>query len=223
MAQEQKESPRIGSFQPPDRKTKRAPRKKADAKGNDADAANAEEEPKTQIPASEAEQEAAQRAQLYEEMATGLTPIEDYQAYLKEEGIEESEAQDIVDSLFAQGYYEETVPLTKRLKAVIRTREHGDTLRLQMALEVQRPIFNHVLQEITTRYNMAASLVQFGDTTFAHPGDDVDKETREKLFDVRLQFVERMADPAFYKLSVLLAKLDRKIAAVMREGVAENF
>jgi hypothetical protein len=32
-----------------------------------------------------------------------------------------------------------------------------------------------------------------------------------------------MADPAFYKLSSLLAKMDRKVAAVMREGVAENF
>lgn len=220
MAQEQTPTPRIGDFQPPDRTTKRPPRRDAE---ETAEAVSSPVEAATQIPASEDEQAATERASLYEEMAKGLTPIEDYQEYLKEQGISLDEAQDIVDSLFTQGYYEEPVPLTKRIKAILRTREHGDTLRLQMALELHRPVYSHVLEEITARYNMAASLTRFGDKVFAHPDRDTDKEEVEKLFDERLKFVERMADPAFYKLSTLLARFDRKVAAVMREGVAENF
>ena len=223
MTQQSKSSPRIGDFTPPDRRKKRPSRKKADDEETAENASAEETESKTHIPASEEEKEAADRASLYEDMAQSLTPIEDYQEFLKEQDISLEEAQDIVDGLFTDGYYEEKVNLTKRIHAVLRTREHGDTLRLQMALEVQRPIFTHVMQEITARYNLAASLAQYGDTTFAFPEGDTNKEEIDAMFDKRLVFVERMADPAFYKLSTLLARLDRKVAAVMREGVAENF
>jgi hypothetical protein len=209
--------PRPGDFVPADQEP-RPPRKEEEEGEKKTEAA-----PKTNIPASEVEQQAAERAQLYEEMVEGLTPIEDYQAFLKEQKISEEKAQDIVDNLFTKGFHSEKVTLTKRVSATLRTREHADTLRLQMALEVQRPIYNHVMQELTARYNLAASLERFGDTTFEHPEPGADKEKIEKLFDERLQFVERMADPAFYKLTDALVKLDRTVAAVMREGVAENF
>jgi hypothetical protein len=228
MTQEQG-SPRIGDFQPPDRKTQRPPRQEGDAEnaedryGKPPKGGSGVQQPKTQIPEGDAEAEAKQRASLYEKMAEGLTPIEDYQAFLKQMDISLEEAQDIVDSLFTQGYYEEKVKLTKRLHAVLRTRQHGDTLRLQTALEVQRPIFQHVMEEVTARYNLAASLVQYGEKTLPVAEEDATKEKVEEVFDERLTFVEKMADPAFYKLTTLLAKLDQKVAAVMREGVAENF
>ncbi len=211
--------PRPGDFVPPDRNP-RSPRKEAAAEEK-VDAAAAE--PQTQIPASDVEQQAAERAQLYEDMAKGLSPVEDYQAYLKEMGISEEKAQQIIDDLFTKSFYVEKVSLTKRVSAMLRTREHADTLRLQTALEVQRPVYTYAMEEVTTRYNMAASLQSFGDTTFTFPDVGADKEEIERLFDVRLAYVERMPDPAFYKLSGLLAKFDRNIAAVMREGVAENF
>lgn len=209
-------APRLGDFVPPDR-SKRPPRKDGDDADAPADA------PKTQIPQSEEEEQATKRAKLYEEMATGLTPIEDYKKYLKDMKISEAEAEEIVDNLFTRGYHSEKAQLTKRISATLRTREHADTLRLQTALEVQRPIYQHVMQEITARYNLAASLESFGDEAFAFPKSGADKEEIERLFDIRLQFVERMADPAFYRLSDLLARFDRKVSAVMREGVAENF
>jgi len=208
--------PRPGDFVPADQEP-RSPRKEGEEEEK------VEAVPRTNIPASEGEQQAADRAQLYEEMVDDLSPIEDYQAFLKEKGISEDDAQAIVDSLFTTGFYSEKVPLTKRISAVLRTREHADTLRLQMALEVQRPIYTHVMQELTARYNLAASLERFGDKTFEHPAEGADKEKIEALFDERLQFVERMADPAFFKLTDQLVKFDRKVAAVMREGVAENF
>ena len=213
--------PRPGDFVPPD-KEPRPPRQdeEGEEKGNGE---KAEVAPKTSIPASEVEQQAADRAQLYEDMAQDLSPIEDYQAFLKEKGITEEKAQEIVDNLFTQGFHSEKVQLTRRVSATLRTREHADTLRLQMALEVQRPIYTHVLQEITARYNLAASMERFNDTTFKFPKSDADKEVIEGLFDERLKFVERMPDPAYYKLTDRLAKMDRTVAAVMREGVAENF
>lgn len=210
--------PRPGDFMPPDR-TPRPPRKE-EAEAPSTTKAPA---PKTNIPVGDIEQQAAERAKLYEEMATDLSPIEDYQAYLKKMEISEEKAQEIVDCLFTKGFYSEKHPLTKRLSAVLRTREHEDTLRLQAFLEASRPVYMHVMQEITTRYNLAASLETYGDTTFEFPSKSADKKVVEDLFDVRLKFVERIADPAFYKLSTLLAKLDRTVAAVMREGVAENF
>lgn len=217
MAQEQTNTPRIGDFQPPDRTTKRPPRQEADS------APEGDVAPSTQIPESEAEQEATERASLYEAMSKGLSPIEDYRAFLKEQGISEDEAQDIVDNLFTQGYHEEVVPITKRVSAVLRTREHGDTLRLQMALEMNRPIYSHSMEEVMARYNLAASLARFNDKVFSHPERGATKEDIEKMFDERLQFVERMADPAFYRLSAALARFDRKVASCLREGVAENF
>lgn len=207
--------PRPGDFVPPDR-SKRSPRKDEDEKEEAST-------PKTAIPASDIEEQATKRTQLYEDMVTGLSSVEDYQAYLKEQKISEEKAGEIVDNLFTRGFHSEKYKLTKRLSAVLRTREHADTLRLQAALEVQRPIYAHVMNELMARYNLAASLESFGESTFAFPKERADKEEIERLFDVRLQFVERMADPAFYRLSDLLAKFDRTVAAIMREGVAENF
>ena len=216
--------PRPGDMIPPDR-TPRPPRQEEGKYppppkgGTGVQAA----EPKTKIPAGEAEQEAADRAQLYEEMAHETAPVEDYRKFLEEQKISEEKAGEIVDNLFTKGYHVEKYPLTKRLSAELRTREHEDTLRLQTFLEAARPIYMHVMQEITARYNLAASLQRYGDRTFEFPKADDDKDRIEKLFDERLRFVERIADPAFYKLSALLAKFDRMTNAVMREGVAENF
>ena len=207
--------PRPGDFVPPDR-SKRAPRKDAE-EGEEAPA------PKTALPVSDIEEQATQRAKLYEDMVKDLSPVEDYQEYLKAQKIPEEVAGAIVDNLFTRGYHSERYKLTKRIAATLRTREHGDTLRLQSALEVQRPIYTHVMNELMARYNLAASLESFGETTFAFAKVGADKDEVERLFDVRLQFIERMPDPAFYRLSDLLAKFDRTVAAVMREGVAENF
>lgn len=213
-------APRIGDFQPADRKT-RTP--KVTSAPEDTKRTPGEDEPSTKIPMSSEERLAKKTVDAYENLAKELLPVEDYQAHLKEHGITVDEAEEIVDALMTKGYHTETVPLTKRVSVVFRTREHGDTLRLQIALEVNRPNYVHAMEELTARYSLAASLESFGQTAFAHPSPDDNKETVEKLFDVRLKFVERMADHVFYRLAQMLSKYDRKIAAVMREGVAENF
>jgi hypothetical protein len=205
-------NPRPGDYIPPDR-SKRAPRKEVDV----------EETPKTQIPVSSEEAKAEERAYELEDMARDLAPVEDYQAFLRKHKISEDEASTIVDDLFMKGYYSETFQMTKRQKVVLRTRSHSDTLRLQAAIEAQRPYFAHDMQEIMARYNLAAALQQYGSEVFKFPEQNADRKEVEELFDTRLEFVERMPDPAFYRLTDILARFDRKVAAVMREGVAENF
>lgn len=169
------------------------------------------------------EKEAKERMDLYGAVVDQLEPVVDYQKYLKEEGISEDAAADIVDALLVTGVYQEVIPITKRSTVTFRSRLQEDTLRLQRALEVQRPLFRDAMDEIVVRYNMAASLAAFKDTSFEFPDADTPAEKREDMFDVRLAYVERMPGALFSKLSLKLAKFDRKIMAVMREGVAENF
>ena len=169
------------------------------------------------------ELEAQQRMKLYGTAMEQLEPVVDYQAYLKGEGISEDDAATIVDDLITQGYYEERVTVTKRSTVLFRTRKQNDTLRLQRAIEVQRPLFRDAMDELVVRYNMAASLAAFKDMDFKFPEEDDTSDVEENLFDVRLNYVAKMPGALFSALSMKLAKFDRKIMTVMREGVAENF
>lgn len=174
-------------------------------------------------PETPEEQEAQDRVQLYAQMQQQMTPIEDYKKYLAELKITEEEAARIVDDMLTKGYYEETFKLSKTRSCKLRTREHRDTIRLQMAMEVQRPLFTDSSNELQARYNMAASLSAYNgeDYYFAEPGDAQEKV--DKLFDERLKAVECLPAPVFSVVSMMLAKFDQKILAVMRPGVAENF
>ena len=227
------ERPRIGDFTRPTN-----PRKKGSVVDGNADleekakpeeAATKGEETKDALdeanipPPTEREQEAEKRISLYQEIQDQLKPITDYKAYLKELDISEEDAAQIVDDLLMKGYYEERFPLSKKIAVTLRTREQRDTIRLQTALQVQRPLYNDTMDEIITRYNMAASLVSFGRETFAFSKVTDENKVASDLFDKRLDYVERLAAPVFSRLSILLATFDRKVAAVMRNGVAENF
>lgn len=174
-------------------------------------------------PVTDAEKDAQDRVSLFQEMQDALLPVTDYKKYLQEQKIEESEAAEIVDNLMMKGFHEERFPLSKRLTVTLRTRTQQDVIRLQTAMQVQRPIFQDTMNELIIRYNMAASLTSFGETVFEFPPEKASVAEQDKLFDVRLAFVEKMASAVFTKLSIKLAKFDQKIAAVMREGVAENF
>ncbi|MAG64679.1 MAG: hypothetical protein CMK74_02225 [Pseudomonadales bacterium] len=155
-------------------------------------------------------------------MQSALRPIEDYREYLKEKEISEDKASAIVDGLLSKGYYEETYQVTKTLRVVFRTRQQQDTVRLQTALQIQRPLFDHAYNELVTRYNMASSLSQYRDTTFPFSQSD-SENAQENAFSDRLAFIERLPTPVFGLLSIQLAKFDALIMAVARPGVAENF
>lgn len=169
------------------------------------------------------EAEARLRKQVYDGLLSDLEPVIDYQKFLAQEGISEETAADIVDDLLFKGYYEERISLTRRSTVVFRTRSQTDVLRMQTAIEVQRPTYEAALNELVVRYNMASSLVSLRDLEFEFPDEKATKERAEELFDIRLNFIETLAAPLFSKLSLKLARFDRKVVATMREGVAENF
>lgn len=223
--------PRIGDFtRPADPKAKdqRPPVKKETPTPTAAATApetstEPEVDSKFVRPETDAERDAQDRVSLFQEMQDALLPVTDYKKYLKDQKIEESEAADIVDNLMMKGFHEERFELSKRLTVTLRTRTQQDVIRLQTAMQVQRPLFQDTMNELIIRYNMAASLSSFGDTGFQFPPDTASVTDADKLFDIRLTFVEKMPSAVFTKLSIKLAKFDQRIAAVMREGVAENF
>lgn len=174
-------------------------------------------------PKTLAEQDAQDRIQLYEQMQDTMSPVENYQKYLKELNIDEDEAARIVDDLMTKGHYEEEFKISKTRTCTFRTREHRDTMRLQVAMQVQRPLFQDSLNELQARYNMAASLTSYNDEVYYFPTATDPQEKADKLFDERLKAVELLPAPVFSMMSSLLAKFDHKVFAVLRPGVAENF
>lgn len=174
-------------------------------------------------PESPAEVEAQDRLKLYEQMQDTMSPIENYKKYLEGLGIDEEDAATIVDNIMTNGFHEETFKLSKTRTCTLRTREHRDTVRLQTAMQIQRPLFQDSLNELQTRYNMAASLSAYNGENYYFPEPKDALEKVDKLFDERLSAVECLPAPMFSVVSLLLAKFDQKIAAVLRPGVAENF
>lgn len=233
MNREETDRPRIGDFtRPTDPRSKgrsaTGTSKSTEAqetKETETKAADAKEEvdEKFMRPESDAEKDAQERISLFQEMQDALAPVTDYKKYLKEQKIEEEEAAEIVDNLLMKGFHEERFDLSKRRAVTFRTRSQQDIIRLQTAMQVQRPLYQDTMNELIIRYNMAASIASFGDKVFEFPPENASVADADKLFDTRLDYVEKLPAAVFAKLSIKLAKFDQKIAAVMREGVAENF
>lgn len=205
---EQKDVPRFADFNPPARKSTAQGKK---------------EEPIAAPPATEEEKQAERKAEVYAGLDDVLLPVKDYRKFLKDNDISEEEAAQIVDDLLTKGFYEETIPLTRLTTLRLRTRLQQDSMRLQTSLQIRRPIYESALNEIITRYNMAASLAAYKDNTFEFPTTNTEQKKVDDLFNERLDFVECLPEPVFMAIQNKLARFDRKIALVFREGVVENF
>jgi len=144
-----------------------------------------------------------------------LTPAERYAARLKDAGVSQNVATAIYDAVLTKGFYEEYVRLGKTGRAVFRTRMYEDALRLQTALERERPQLAMNQDDLITRYNLAASLSEWRGTVIPH-NTDAD-------FDAALTLVRRLPAPLFSLLATELAKFDQKTLVVFSEGAAENF
>jgi len=188
-----------------------------------AESQSNEPPPEMTPPETPAEKVAQARVDLYADIQDAMLPIENYRKYLEEHEITEDEAARIVDDLMTNGYYEEEIPITRRVSLRLRTREQRDVIRVQLAMQVQRPLFTDTMNELVSRYNLAASLVAYNGKEYYFPGPTDSPERVDQLFDDRLKVVEKLASAVFSRLTVSLARFDRKVLAVMREGVAENF
>lgn len=144
-----------------------------------------------------------------------LTPSERYQKRLVEANISMSEATSIFDGVLSKGYYEEYVRLGKDTRAVFRTRLYDDALRLQTALEYQKPQLAITQDDLVTRYNLAASLYEWDKKAIPHVTDED--------FAKALAIVRRLPGPVYSLLATRLVAFDHKVMTVFSEGSAENF
>ena len=143
-----------------------------------------------------------------------------YVAGLEEVGLDLVGARDIMEKILVNDYYEEAYRIGP-LPVKLRTRTYSDTLRAQQHLEVENPTYNMSVQDLVARYNVAASLSQYGDNIFEFPGG-VELQT-ETAFKARLEFV--MGRPAIVmaKLMELVYRFDIKMGAVFAEGAPQDF
>lgn len=225
MTTTEEERPRIGDFSRPGDNTNQPPSEAGPSTTDTPQKGKTETEPDASFtpPPTESEEEAQHRVTAYDKMQAALEPIGDYKGFLKKQGIEEAKASEIVDNLLTTSFHQETYNLSKAVSIDLRTRKQEDLLRLQAAMQAQRPVYDDAIDELLTRYNMAASLVRYHKTTFEFPSEGADRSSAEKLFDERLQYVENLPAPVFSAISSKLARFDWVIMAVMQEGVAENF
>lgn len=156
-----------------------------------------------------AEMKAAEQAEL------ALTPAERYQKRLREATISLADATAIYDAVLTNGYHETYVRLGKSGRAVFRTRVYEDALRLQTALEMEKPQLVITQDELITRYNLAASLYEWQGKAIPHETD--------ADFQAALKLIRRFPGPVYSLLAMELAKFDQRVMAVFSEGAAENF
>lgn len=221
------DQPRMGDFTRPSKPRSKQQAKPAPEKEPEVDAVEQEaaqlEADGHMPPKSDEEAKADKTYSMYEEMQKALEPVSDYKTFLKENKVSEEKAAEVVDNLMSRGYHEETYHLSRSASVRFRTREFRDTLRLRTALEVQKPVYTDHINEITSRYNLASSLVRFREDAYVMPTAAMSDDEADKIFYKRLQAVDTLAAPVLGKMWIKLAKFDQLIATVMREGVAENF
>jgi len=144
-----------------------------------------------------------------------LTPAEQYRKNLEKYKIPLEEAATIYDGVLTKGYYEEYVRLKGNHRAVFRTRQYDDHLRMQTQLEMQKPQLAISQDEIISRFNLASSLHEWNGQVLTHETDDD--------FDAVMTLIKKLPAPIFSVLVRELAKFDEKIFAVFAEGAEENF
>lgn len=167
---------------------------------------------------------------IQEELKQGVEGSQDtvekaksYEEILADNDISKSKAQLIVDAMLTDGYYEETMPVTKKVTVTLRTRGYADYKRYLRALELYNPRFVDEQQEIMARHFLAASIVSFKGETLLHAPLEATEKEREDAFSARMKWVESKSERVINLLISKLNKFDRMISIVMSEGVVENF
>lgn len=158
-----------------------------------------------------------------QEQSSTAKKAKSYDEILKENDIPLDKAHAIVDSILMNGYYEETLPITKTATVTFRTRLHSDYKRYLRALEILNPRYVDEQREIQSRYFLAASLSSFKGQVFEHAGPKDSKEIADRSFEARLDWIEQQPENLILLLLNKLAQFDRTVAVVMSEGVVENF
>jgi len=171
-------------------------------------------EPAPEAAVPEAPKEKEEEEPVLEKPAT-------YEDGLKANNLTTGQAREIMEKILVQGFYEETFRISGTVSIRLRTRSYTDSVRTQNYLESESPTYNLAINEVIARYNLAASLAQFGEKTFTFP--EGAKEEVEKAFQERYNFVMSKPYVVVNKLQGFLYLFDRKVAAVFADGAPEDF
>jgi len=148
----------------------------------------------------------------------------DYQQGLIAVGVSPVVARGILEKVLVESYYEETCKLGP-LQVSVRTRSYNDVMRTLRFLELEKPTYSMGINDVVARYNMAASLVSYGDQKFRFPTKKggATEDMIEEAFHERLSFILDLPVVAMNRLMQIVHDFDEKISAVFAEGGPEDF
>jgi len=154
-----------------------------------------------------------------------LSTEEAYAEGLEALGITLEQSRAILEATFVNEYYEEEVYLGAGIYATLRSKQYLDTMRANRTLERDQVMLASSVSDILNRYSTAAALVVYNKKDFnvPKPGDKVDSQTIEKIFNERLDFLERLPSPICTKLMQKSFEFDKKLMAVFAEGAPADF
>lgn len=154
-----------------------------------------------------------------------LTPAERWQRNVKNAGLSEEEANEILDKVLETGYWEKEYSLYRgRLKLTLRSRDAAANQRVANALDDVRTYDQRVLDQARLRVQLACSLVRFRDKMLPVAAPDEDPATHEAMFTQRLTFCDRfIAGPIVDAVYRALIDFDAKTYAALSEGASSGF
>lgn len=152
------------------------------------------------------------------------TPMERWRAAIEAANLTEDEADQILDAVLTNGFYDKTFKIFRgRLAVTLRSRDSASLQRVSDALDTVRTNDIRVHTQTMNRYNLAASLVRYQDKVFKHPNSSTDSIDRDRSFAERLAFVDTIPAPVLVQLYAVLAKFDGTIYAALSEGAEMGF
>lgn len=153
--------------------------------------------------------------------------IKTYLDNLAQLNITQEHAKLIIDDVLFKGYYSEDCKVLNRIPVTFKTRSYADMIRTHRLLEAEAArIAMHVNDQLL-RYNLAASLVRYGDTVFpvlpAAVDGRADTDVQNVEYQKKLDFIQQLPLQAAIALIQLLHTFDQKTFAVFEEGAPEDF
>jgi len=150
----------------------------------------------------------------------------DYLKGLKQAGITREQARIILDTLLFEGKYTKEYRITKKFKVTLGTRTYVDVQRALRYIESEAPTSPIHMDDLFSRYNLAASLVAYGDRKFDFPDSaklNDDPMAVEDAFQIRFNFVMQLTTPMATRLNSCMIQFDTILNAVLSEGAPEDF
>lgn len=135
-----------------------------------------------------------------------------FSARLEEVGVTKEDLEAILDSLLTKGRYTREYDIAGKIKVVFRARDGDDGERLRSRLDEEAPRYTITQQELIAKYNLASSLMRYGETKFMDVKNDKD-------FETALAYVNKLPGAV---LNILLQRLFHFDSLVLLATSVEN-